>query len=82
VAVAGDEKATVDQMGGSYAVVHIEDGGETVDQRLVTTDDIPESADEGATLQETENGYEHDRSATENRRDDMSNLFDSLSERL
>jgi hypothetical protein len=82
-AADAETTAVVDRLGDDYAVLLIEEGGETVDQRVVEPDELPpEGRHEGAVLDVVCGEYVYDESETDSRQDRLQDLFDSLSERL
>lgn len=82
-AADAETTAVVDRLSDDYAVLLIEEDGETTDQRVVDPDVLPEEArHEGAVLRVQCGEYVHDESETNSGEERMSDLFDSLSERL
>lgn len=83
----GTYAATVDRIEEGRAVLLVESDGETVAERYLPEDDLPEGADEGAVLELDFDGgdlldVEYQPGETEDRRDRMREKFDRLSKRL
>ena len=76
-----DRTAVVDRLEDD-AVLLVERGDGTCEQRVVDPKAIPESGrHEGAVLDVTREGYVYDRTATEGREHTFSRWFDVLAER-
>lgn len=83
----GTYAATVDRIEGDQAVLLVESNGETVAERHLPEDDLPEEAGEGAVLELAfEEGdlvdVDYRPAATEDRRERVREKFDRLSRRL
>jgi hypothetical protein len=79
---APDRTAVVDRIGADDAVLLVERGDGTSEQRVVDPGTIPESGrHEGAVLDVTREGYVYDRTATEGCEHTFSRRFDALAER-
>jgi hypothetical protein len=75
---AGDDDtyAVVDRMGEDYAVLLIEEDGETTEQRVVDPSELePDGRFEGAVHRLVDAGYEYDRAETERRQRSSSNRY-------
>lgn len=82
---AGDDcrSYVVDRIDGGDAVLLVEDGDRTVDQRVVPVDELPAAArHEGAVLERVEGGYVYDEATTERRRTGADDRVDRLSSPL
>lgn len=83
----GTYAATVDRIEEGRAVLLVESDGETVAERHLPEDELPEGAGEGAVLElDFESGdledVEYRPEETEDRRERMREKFDRLSRRL
>ena len=83
----GTYAATVDRIEAGRAVLLVESDGETVAERHLPEDELPEGAGEGAVLElDFESGdledVEYRPEETEDRRERMREKFDRLSRRL
>ena len=75
------DRIVVDRIGDGYAVLLVENGGETDEQQVVDPTTLPVNARyEGAILEAEEVGYSYDRQTTEARERALSRWFDALSE--
>lgn len=75
------DRIVVDRIGEGYAVLLVENDGETDKQQVVDPATIPVNARyEGAILDAEEVGYTYDRQTTETRERALSRWFDALSE--
>ena len=84
-AVAADSGDTmvVDDIGEEYALVFIEADGETVDNRLIETEELPtEARHANAVLRNVDGEWVYDEAATERRYEAAQTRFDELSEDL
>lgn len=87
MSLEGTYTATVDRVESGLAVLLVEDDGETVAERHLPAEELPEGATEGSVCELTvEAGaitaIEADTEATAARRDRLREKFDRLSERL
>lgn len=83
----GTYAATVDRIEEGLAVLLVESDGETVAERHLSADDLPQDAGEGAVLELSFDrddlvGVEYRPSETEDRRERAREKFDRLSTRL
>lgn len=76
-----DTYAVVDRVGEDYAVLLIEEDGETTEQRVVDPDELDaDGRFEGAVHRVVDGGYDYDEAETERRQRSSSNRFGRLAE--
>ena len=74
-----DTYAVVDRTGEDYAVLLIEEDGETTEQRVVDPSELdPEGRFEGAVHRVVDDGYVYDEAETERRQRSSSNRYGRL----
>ncbi|WP_083761693.1 DUF3006 domain-containing protein [Natronomonas pharaonis] len=82
-AAEADQTAVVDRIGDDYAVMLIEEDGETVDQAVVDPETLPdEGRYEGAIYQVVDGEYVYDGEESDDRDSRLGELLEALSERL
>ena len=78
-----DRTAVVDRLGDDHAVLLVERGDETTDQRVVDPEAIPEAGrSEGARLEVVDDGYRYDSTDPPADERSLSDRFDELADRL
>lgn len=79
-AADAEETAVVDRLEDDYAVLLVEEDGETTEQRVVDPQELPEEGRfEGAVHRVVDGEYVYDEAETERRQRESASWFDRLS---